>query len=139
MYLVPVARSNPVWSRRFDRLFDELFAEPSRASVPAAIDVAESDAAFTFTLDVPGFTKDDVQIDVVGRQLTLKVEKQAAEEKKEGDRVLYRDRQRRGFSRSFTLPVELDSAAAQAKLENGVLTLTLPKAAPRTAQRIAIN
>jgi HSP20 family protein len=123
MYLVPVARSNAVWSRSFDRLFDELFAEPSRGP---AIDVAESDTAFTFTLDVPGFTKDEVQIDVVGRQLTLKAEAQG-------------ERQRRGFSRSFTLPVELDSAAAQAKLENGVLTLTLPKAAPRTAQRIAVN
>jgi HSP20 family protein len=136
MYLVPVPRSNAVWSRSFDRLLDEFFVEAPRKP---AIDVAETDTAYTFTLDVPGFSKDDVQIDVVGRQLTLKVEKQSAEEKKDGDRVLYRERQRRGFSRSFTLPVELDSAAAQAKLENGVLTLTLPKAAPRTAQRIAIN
>jgi HSP20 family protein len=138
MYFVPVARSQAVWPRSFDRLFDELFADAPRAAAPS-IDVAETDSAFTFTLDVPGFTKEDVQIDVVGRQLTLKVEKRTADEKKDGDRVLYLERQRRSFSRRFTLPVELDAAAAQAKLEHGVLTLTLPKAAPRTAQRIAIN
>ncbi len=56
-----------------------------------------------------------------------------------GDRSVYRERLAARYERSFTLPVELDSARASAKLEDGVLVLELPKRTPVAASHITIN
>ena len=57
----------------------------------------------------------------------------------DGARALYRERRCARYARRFTLPVEVDEARSQARLENGVLTLTLAKKVPAGARRISIN
>ncbi len=147
MFLVPVTRHSQELSRNLDRLFDDTFerffsgspASDSEGTRSPAIDVAESEQAYTVLLDVPGVTKDQVQVSIEGRRVTVQAQSQPAEEKKQGDRVLYRERAVSSYARSFTLPAEVDQAEAQARLEHGVLTLTLPKRAARNAARITVN
>jgi HSP20 family protein len=69
--------------------------------------------------------------------IEAKARKQA--DKKDGERIVYRERSVASFSRAITLPAEVDEAASTAKLDNGVLTLTLAKKQPVQPRRITIN
>lgn len=153
MFIVPVSRRAAVRARHFDRLFDDafghVFARPAADSVPVrrpAIDVAESDSAYVVTLDVPGVAREDVKVSIDGRAVSIVAEARAeapaadapagapAETPSAGERVILRERATASFARSFTLPAEIDQASSQAKLDNGVLTLTLAKRSPATTQ-----
>ena len=135
MFIVPFARE----SRQLSRLFDAFDAVESSTPRAPALDVAESDNAYTVTLDMPGVAKEDVKVSVDGKQVTVQAEAQTADERKEGDRIVYRERAVTRYARRFALPVELEQAEAGAKLEHGVLTLTLPKRGARSAAQITIN
>jgi HSP20 family protein len=143
MFLVPFTREPRELSRLFDDTFERFFTpapggEGTAARSPA-LDVTESDRAYTVKLDIPGVTKDDVKVSVEGRQVTVQAQSQHTEEKKEGERLLYRERSMTSYARSFTLPTEVDQAEAGAKLEHGVLTLTLPKRSAKVAAQITVN
>ena len=88
---------------------------------------------------VPGVAKEDVKVAVEGRQITVQAQGQPADEKKEGDRVVYRERSAVSYARTFTLPLEVDQTQANAKLDHGVLTLTLPKRGARGAAQLTVN
>lgn len=135
MFIVPFARE----SRHLSRLFDAFDAVDSSAPRAPALDVAESDNAYTVKLDMPGVAKEDVKVSVDGKQVTVQAEAQSSDERKEGDRLVYRERAVTRYARRFALPVELEQAEANAKLEHGVLTLTLPKRGARSAAQITIN
>lgn len=154
MFLIPASRRGRnghslYVNSAFDRLFDDAVASVlgsralnDSAASPArspALDVSETDTAYTVTVDLPGVAKEDVKVSVDGRQVTLEAKSQATQEKKDGERVVYRERSATTFSRSFTLPVEVDQTASQAKLDNGVLTLTLAKKVAPGAARITVN
>ncbi len=143
MFLVPMSRDSRQLSRLFDDTFERFFGPVATAEDNAlrspALDVAESDRAYTVKLEIPGVSKEDVKVSVEGRQVTVQAQTQRQEEKKDGDRVVYRERSLQSYARTFTLPAEVDQAEAGAKLEHGVLTLTLPKRGARAASQIAIN
>ncbi|MBX3634357.1 MAG: Hsp20/alpha crystallin family protein [Rubrivivax sp.] len=147
MFLVPFTRNASEFSRGLERLFDEPFerwlapalsAEGEGARRPA-LDLTESDRAYTVKLDLPGVAKEDVKVSVEGSRVTVQAETRKDQEKKEGDRVVYRERSVSSFARSFTLPGEVDSAEAGARLADGVLTLTLPKRAGKSGSQIAVS
>ena len=101
--------------------------------------VYDAHSCFVTPLDLPGVARDDVKVSVDGRQVTLEAQAKSTQEKKDGERTVYRERSEVSYSRSFTLPVEVDEAASQAKLDNGVLTLTLAKKVAPGASRITVN
>ena len=154
MFIVPVSRRAAARSHHFDRLFDnafdQLFSQPATDAAPVrrpAIDVSESDAGYVVTLDVPGVTREDVKVSIDGRRVSIVAEARAAEAPaaadtaeapKSTDRVILRERAFASFARSFTLQSEIDQASSQAKLDNGVLTLTLVKRDP-VATQISVN
>ena len=159
MFIVPVSRRSAVRARHFDSLFDnafdQLFSQPAADSAPVrrpAIDVTESDRGYVVTLDVPGVTREDVKVSIDGRRVSIVAEARAAEAPateataaadpaeapKSTDRVILRERAFASFARSFTLQSEIDQASSQAKLDNGVLTLTLVKRDP-VATQISVN
>lgn len=141
MFIVPVHRD----SRQFSRLFDdtlERFFNASPESPPArspALDIAETEQAYTVRLEMPGVAKEDVKVEVDGRKVTVRAEVRHSEEKKDGERVVHRERSAASFARAITLPVEVDLAEAGARLEQGVLTLNLPKRSARSAAHITVN
>jgi HSP20 family protein len=91
------------------------------------------------TLDLPGVAREDVQVSAEGRKVTLKAELRRSDDQIDGQRLVWRERSVASFERSFVLPQEVDQASSNAKLENGVLTLTLAKRQPAAASRITIN
>jgi HSP20 family protein len=146
MFLVPMTRSASDLVRTFDRLFDEsldrfFVGVPNGAAVKRspALDVAESEQAYTVTLDLPGVAKDDVKVSIEGRRVSVEAKSAKAHERKDGDRVLVRERAESSFARSFVLPVELDQERSNAKLEHGVLTLELAKRRDASVRQITVN
>ena len=158
MFIVPVSRRAAVRTHHFDRLFDnafdQLFSQPAADSAPVrrpAIDVSESERGYVVTLDVPGVSREDVKVSIDGRRVSIVAEARAAQASSEApaadaaaeapkstDRVILRERAFASFARSFTLQSEIDQASSQAKLDNGVLTLTLVKRDP-VATQISVN
>ena len=146
MFLVPMTRSATDLARNFNRLFDDGFqrffapsAQGNSAARSPALDVSESERAYTVKLDMPGVAKEDVKVSIDGRRVSIEAQLRKDEEKKEGDRVVYRERSLSSFARSFSVASEVDQAESSAKLENGVLTLTLAKRGAPASTRIAVN
>jgi HSP20 family protein len=144
MFLVPLTRRAD-WLRGFDRFFDgafdAVFAGETPAALPRtpALDVAESDQAYTVTLDLPGVAKDNVKVTIEGRRVQIEAQTAHAGDRKDGDRVVYRERAASSYARSFVLPAEVDQERSSAKLDNGVLKLELVKRANASVKQIAIN
>ena len=141
MFVVPMSRESRHLSRLLDDTFDRCFSTAAEgvAKRSPALDVAETDRAYTVKLEMPGVNKEDIKVSVEGRQVTVQAQSQHTEEKKDGERMIYRERTASSYARTFTLPVEVDQVEALARLEQGVLTLTLPKRNARSAAQITVN
>ena len=150
MFIVPTTRSTSTLSRRldrhfldsaFDRFLADTVAAPAETSRAPTLDVSETDAGYVARLDVPGVAKDAVQVSIEGRRVAIQAQVAGvgAEKPEAEARVIHRERSEQTYARTFTLPVAIDSAAAVAKLENGVLTLTLPKLGATAPTTIAVN
>lgn len=121
-----------VFSNLLDTMLDEFVASAAEGprdsgAFSPRIDVIETDAGYQVEADLPGVTKSDIKVSVDGQRVTIKAEVRRETERKEGETVLHAERVVRQYARSFELPQEVDDAQAVAKLENGVLMLTLPK------------
>jgi HSP20 family protein len=125
-----------------DRLFDDAFTRPLRLydgnlSVPA-VDMYQTDNEVVVKAAIPGIKSDDVQISVTGEVLTIKGETKEKEETK--DKAYHIREQRWGvFERTIVLPTEVVADKAKADFENGILTVTLPKAEDVRPKTIAIK
>lgn len=149
MFLVPLTRSSQDLARSFDRFFDDgvldRFFNTGRAdTTPAglrspALDVAEAERSYTVKVDLPGIAKDDVKIAIEGRRVTIEAQTERSDEKKDGERVIYSERSSASYARSFTLPSELDQAESSAKMEHGVLILTLAKRGASKATQLTVS
>lgn len=146
MFLVPVSRTPSELSRGLDRLFDDTLERWFSGS-PAgdagtrspALDVTESERAYTVHMELPGVNKGDVKVAIDGRRVSIEARSSSTDEKKAGDRVLYRERQAASYARSFTLPAEIDQSESQARLDSGVLTLTLTKRRAGSSAELVVN
>ena len=111
---------------------------PGRASWMPAVDLSEGDAAFTLKVELPGFSKDDVQVEIKDNQLTLH-----GERKREADAQTAQyhrvERVYGSFRRSFKLPTAVDADKAEATFKDGLLKLTLPKAQEAKPKPISIT
>jgi HSP20 family protein len=137
MFIVPVARHAAPFSRVFDHLFEHAVAADS-ARKPA-LDVSEADAQYVVKVDLPGVAKEDVKISIDGKRVGIEAQSRAEKEDKEGEQIVYRERLASSYARSFTLPQEIDQEASNAKLEHGVLTLSLAKRQASSAARLTVN
>jgi len=112
-----------------DRLFEEAF-RPSRfwaAEATVPVDMYQTPEAVVVKAALPGVKPEEVEITITGNTLTIKGEVKAEQEVKRED-YIYQERHYGGFSRSLTLPTGLQVDKAEAVFENGILTLTIPKA-----------
>ena len=133
---------------RFEQLEDfmpEFFRRLSRpvalAEGPAEIriDVTENDKDYQVRAEIPGAKKEDIRVNVDGNFVSIKAEVKREKEEKSGGRVLVRESYYGSASRGFSLAHEIDAKAVVAKLEDGVLKLTLPKREGAGARAIAIQ
>lgn len=119
MFFAPVLRTRAAAPsyRSFDRSFERFFNT-------LGFDVKEDDKAWTLSLDLPGIAREDLTINVDGAVVRLETKPEA----------------KRQYTAAYELPEAIDVDATSAKLENGVLTLTLAKKQPVvTARSIEIK
>jgi HSP20 family protein len=116
-----------------DKLFEDSFIRPSRGlaalgEVPVpALDVYQTPSDVVVKATSPGLKPEDVTIDITGEMLTIKSETKAEQEIKKED-YLCQERRYGDFSRSVILPTGLKTEKCEATMEDGVLTLSVPKA-----------
>lgn len=131
----------------FPSVFDEFFSDwntgsmPSRSKVPA-VNVKESEKEYTLEMAVPGFTKEDFNIELDNDQLTVSTEQKSENETSE-ENYTRKEFSYYAFKRSFTLPKDMiDAEKVDAKYENGVLHVNIPKrsaAEVKTSKSISVK
>ncbi len=137
------------FGRLVENMFEEMFAPfthsgamsqwAGESAVSPRINVSETDKAFEVQAELPGVNKEDVKVAIEHQRVTIEAESTHEQEQRKGENLLYTERSASKFMRSFVLPVDVDEASAEARMENGVLTLTLPKKQGNAATRIAIQ
>ena len=126
------AREMMTLREAMDRLFDDAFTRPLSirdgwSTASPAIDMYQTENEVVVKASIPGMKTEDVQINITGDVLTLQGEVKQEEERK--DKAWHIREQRFGsFERSIALPTTVKTDKAEAVFENGVLTITLPKA-----------
>jgi HSP20 family protein len=127
----------------FFRLFDSFFGEtPSeemtgRAWTPP-VDVQETEEGYRLFAELPGMTREDIQITLENNVLRLSGERKFEKDvKKENFHRI--ERSFGSFTRTFALPSQVDAERIQAAFENGVLTINLPKAEQAKPRKISIG
>ncbi|MCR5188475.1 MAG: Hsp20/alpha crystallin family protein [Treponema sp.] len=134
----------------FDGFGDDGFLMPSfnyKKAFAPKVDVKEDKDVYTMDMDLPGKTDKDINIEFKNNVLTISSEtksekeekKEEKAEAKEAPKYLIKERSYSKFSRSFTLPDDVDSEQISAKVENGVLHITMPRKAIAAPRRIAIT
>lgn len=130
-----------VFGRDFDRLIQGMFSPAVHGASPSlypALNLHETENAFTIEAELPGFTEEDVELGVQGDVLTLKGSR-TAETQAEGSTYHRRERWSGSFERTLRLPTDIDAEKVSATLTNGVLTITLPKPAAALPRKISVK
>ncbi|GAB7094606.1 Hsp20/alpha crystallin family protein [Halolamina litorea] len=112
------------------REFGEEFGDDLAANVGGRaihVDVADAGDEIVVVADVPGFDVEDIDVSVTDRQLSIAAEHSETTEDEETE-YYRRERSQRAVSRTVPLPTDVEEREANASYENGVLTVTLPKA-----------
>ena len=125
MFFAPVVRTRSVLPfRSFDRNFERFVNDAFFGNAARGFQVEQDDKAWTITLDVPGVAKEDLAIAIEGSIVRIETRQEA----------------KRQLKAAYELPQDIDAQASGAKLENGVLTLTLAKQQPvSTARQIEVK
>ena len=118
-----------------DRMVEDFWRVPytgrtvawGEGAVEMPLDVHQTDKEYVVKATLPGARPEDVDVSVVGETLTIKATVQEEKDVKEEDYLL-RERRYASFARTITLPTEVQADKVEATLENGILTLKLPKA-----------
>ena len=131
-YPLPGSLRSTVFGNLLDTMLDDFInptAEAGREGTVFSprIDVVQNDKGYLIEADLPGVTKNDLKVSVDGQRISIEAEVRRDTERKEGESIVHAERVVRKYARSLELPHEVDDANAVAKLENGVLSLTLPK------------
>jgi HSP20 family protein len=146
-YMANVTRFGPI-EDAFDELFRGFFVRPvsfentgttGASAAQFRIDVTENDKAYTVNAEIPGVRKEDISITIDGEHVAISAEVKKEKDVKNGERTLRTERYYGKVYRAFTLEQAVDEATAQAKYENGVLEVTLPKKAVVAAKRITVQ
>jgi HSP20 family protein len=108
------------------------------SSFSPAFDVRETKDGYVFSADLPGMSEDALDISLDGNTLTVAGSREE-EHREESERVHMYERRYGSFSRSFALPEGVDSDKIEARLEHGVLKLTVPKKPEHKPRRISLS
>jgi HSP20 family protein len=137
---------SPVWDimREFDEAFNRMLPEIASPETSESgwfepeFDLQENDNAYFLNVDLPGVKKEDLRVDVSGHMLTISGERRYEKDAKTGRTHRY-ERAYGKFTRSFTLPENVKADAIEANLEDGVLSVALPKAEVSKGRSIEIQ
>lgn len=128
----------------FNALVNRFFSPSLSGSATAgewspSVNVKETPEGLVLSAELPGMKPEDVEIEFENNVLSIRGEKESETTEEEGERYHVWERRYGSFHRSFTLPRTIDSSAIQASFDNGILTVSLPKAAEAKSRRIEVN
>ncbi len=141
MSLIKYRRPNQdLFSRPFTDILDEMFNDvrTTNERFLPSIDIAETEKAFEIKAQLPGITKDDINIDLENGRLTISGERKL--ENEDNNKKYHRvETQYGSFTRSFQLPDSIDQDSIAANIENGVLNITIEKNEEKAKRKIEIQ
>lgn len=146
MHLPSLFKANSQPMRLFSQIhkdFDRLYSEFSnidplmKSDMICNCEVSEDKSHYKFKFDMPGVKKNDVKVQLDDHILTISAER--SEEKSDGKKNRYSEISYGLYQRSFTLPEAVDESKIDAKFENGVLTLNIPKVQSSNAKQISVH
>ena len=147
MELVRYIPRNPLANRNvgFSRLFDDFFApfaglsqDEQVSRMLPSVDIYEKEGKIFIDAEIPGMAKEDIHIDVKGKTLTLSGESKTTNDAQEENN--YRRERRYGrFERTFNLNFEIEPEKVEARYENGILSLVVPRPEELQAKQITIQ
>ncbi len=142
-----VVRWNPLndmmnLQREFNRVFNGMESKRDEDYESAVwspmVDIVEDEEKYVLSFDIPGMKKDDIRMHFAEGTLKISGERKAIEEQTES--TCHRVERLSGkFYRSFTFPTQVNSDKISARYEDGVLTVTVPKAEEVKPRQISIN
>jgi len=137
----PLTRRDPL-----DDLLRGFFVRPvefgnatSGEAPQMRVDVSEAQDAYLLQAELPGIQKSDIHIHIDGPVVSISAERKPGEDLKEGERMLRSERYFGKISRSFQLGQDIDEGQANARFNDGVLILSLPKKLASQARRLVID
>ena len=142
--MLNITRFNPL-EDAFENLFRGvpvwLPSPETRATAPTQfrMDVSENDKEYQVLADLPGVKKEDISITISGNQVAVSAEVKHEKDVEKGETMLRGERYYGKIQRSFALGQEVDQATSQAKYNDGVLELTLPKKTVAAAKRLQVH
>jgi HSP20 family protein len=125
----------PALFQRFGRPFGVNDTTPGDIS----LDITENDKDYQVRAAIPGAKKDDIRVSVDGNFVSISAEVKQEKEEKQGGRVVLKETTHGSSARGFSLAHEIDGNGVVAKLEDGILKLTLPKREGTSARAIAVQ
>jgi HSP20 family protein len=135
-----IARFEPL--RNIDDLFRDFRMMPGwRGMEPEPrirMDMSETDQAYMVKAEIPGAKKEDIKVSIDGNEVTISAEVQQKEETNTGN-MLRSERYYGQQYRSFSLPQDVDDEKAEARYQDGVLELTLPKKPGTGGKQLSIQ
>lgn len=146
--MTSISRFNPFNElARTDPFGDDFFKgfalRPVYGSAESApqmrLDIAEDDKAYKVMAEIPGVTRDEIHVSVDGNLVSISAEVKKSTENQESEKVIRSERYYGSVSRSFTLSQDVDENGAQARYNEGVLELTLPKKAGNSARQVKVS
>jgi HSP20 family protein len=139
---------------KFQRDFEDFWGESSRvgrdmtrkarrsiapftgASMPS-VDIEDQGKNYRLTVDLPGFKKEDVQVDLEEDSVTINARRSTAENEQNKNYIRH-ERSEQTFYRKIHLPEPVRSDQSNAKLNNGILDITLPKKEPKETKKLTV-
>ncbi|HFC00815.1 MAG TPA: Hsp20/alpha crystallin family protein [Phaeodactylibacter sp.] len=144
-----IVKWNPI--NTVDSFFDNFFKSQfpvlqnknlvAEGATMPSVNIKETDDEYALEIAAPGMEKDDFNVTIENGVLSISVEKETSEEKKE-DNYTHKEFHYTSFQRFFNLPDSVDDKKIKAKYDNGILNLVLPKKAeakPKPAKAIKVS
>ena len=122
----PIDYKPATFSGLVDRLFNDSLSRNGGSTFVPKVDIIENENSFELQLAVPGLNKEDFKIELNDRELAISGERKVSNEKKDKNFHTI-ETQYGSFYRSFQIPENVDGTKINAKYNNGILELTLPK------------
>lgn len=124
-----LVRYNPVFSRLSPSLFSDFLTDfPTRSVFHPKVDVIESEAAYEVSVSLPGFKKEDIKVELDENKLTISGERKWEKKEEDKNKKYHLVESEYGsFTRAFTLPNQVNAGAIEAKFQDGILQLNIPK------------
>ncbi len=123
------------WNGLLERFFDD---EPAWSLSTPPVDVRETEKGYHLEMDVPGLSEKDIEVQVKENLLTISSRKEERQGRKENG-YLIRERRTGVFSRSFLLPEDVERERIEARFQNGVLSIDLPRQEKALPKRIEVK